>query len=83
MDLFCIGRNRTIESSDIYRNCTSDQSKTLTDEFERRWNEEMNKKQPKLFNVIRQIYAPKIIGISVFYTIVDAIARYDQKIHLE
>lgn len=75
-DLFKLGLQRPIENEDIYRTLQEHESTKLSDRFETLWNEERKKKRPHLFTVIRQLYAKKIIGVSILFTAIDAISRY-------
>lgn len=74
-DLFKLGMQRSLDMSDIYKTLNEHKSGPLVEHFERLWNEETKKKRPRLFNVIRKIYAKKIIGVSILFTIIDAISR--------
>lgn len=74
-DLFKLGLQRPIENEDIYRTLKEHECTRLSDRFETLWNEERKKQRPHLFTVIRQVYAKKIIGISILFTAIDAISR--------
>lgn len=75
-DLFKLGLQRPIENEDIYRTLKEHECTRLSDHFETLWDEERKKRQPRLLTVIRQVYAKKIIGISILFTAIDAISRY-------
>lgn len=70
LDLIKLGLKRPIEIEDIYHTLKSHESKFLTDAFSVRWNREcMTKKKTKLMNVLRKIYAKRVIGVSILYTL--------------
>lgn len=67
---------RSLDMSDIYKPLNEHKSGRLANQFEQLWNEETKMKRPRLFNVIRKIYAKKIIGVSILFTVIDAISRF-------
>lgn len=71
-----LGLKRPIYTEDIYKNLREHEAAALTDKFNKLWEEEKRKKQPRLFSVFRRIYAKKIIFHSIIYTIIDIILRY-------
>lgn len=75
-DLFKLGLQRPLEEGDIYQTLQAHECSKLSARFSELWEQEKEKKTPRLFNVIRKIYAKKIIGISVLFTAIDAISRY-------
>lgn len=70
---------RSLDMSDIYRTLAEHKSGPLADHFELLWNEETKKKRPRLFNVVKKIYAKKIIGVSILFTTIDAISRFERR----
>lgn len=67
---------RPIEEDDVYKALKAHECSTLSARFSELWEEEKKKRRPQLFNVIRKIYAKKIIAISILFTAIDAISRW-------
>lgn len=85
-DLFRLGLKKPLDSEDIYKNLTQHESSQITEKFNELWEVEKCRKHPRLLNVIRKIYINKIIGLSIFYSIVDIVSRYvqiDEMLHLQ
>lgn len=74
-DLFRQGLSRPIEQNDIYSTLKVHESQRLSDHFSTLWNLEKLKKKPNLFRVMSRIYAKKILGLGILYTIIDTISR--------
>lgn len=75
-DLLKLGLKRPIECGDIYQTLESHRSKVLTDTFSARWNRDcMKKKKPKLTRILQHIYAKRVIGVSILYTILNTSIR--------
>lgn len=76
-DLITLGLRRPIEKGDIYRTLKSHESKELTNKFSLRWDREraINHK-PKLIKILQQIYAKRVIGASIVYTMLNVTIRY-------
>lgn len=74
-DLFRLGLQRTIESSDIYQNLSAHDSEQLSTKFEKLWKEEKFKRRPRLLSVIVKMYWLQILSLSIGFAAVDIISR--------
>lgn len=75
-DLLQIGLSRPIVDNDIYQTLKCHDSKAKTDAFEIEWRRECcNKSNPKLLNILRRIYARRVILWSVLFTVVGVLIR--------
>lgn len=75
-DLFRLGLQRTIESSDIYQNLSAHDSEQLSTKFEKLWKEEKFKRRPRLLSVIVKMYWLQILSLSIGFAAVDIISRW-------
>lgn len=71
-----MGLERSIDTDDIYKTVNNHESSQLTEQFNELWEKEKYSNHPSIYNVIRKIYAKRIIGLCILYTIIDIVSRY-------
>lgn len=65
-----IGLNRPIESSDIYKTLDDHQSSRVIAEYEKEWDREREKSNPKLYKLILRQYPIFILFIGPITTLI-------------
>ncbi|XP_055678742.1 ATP-binding cassette sub-family C member 4-like [Lutzomyia longipalpis] len=82
VDLFRIGRNRSIEDSDIYETLPEHKSEGLSDKFHKLWTEELKRKSPSLLRMYTRAYGWSVIGLGFLFCIIETTTRIAQPLCL-
>jgi hypothetical protein len=73
--LLALGKKRPLTANDLPDPCQSDECKYLTEELEKQWTKELQKKLPNLAIAVFRIYWPRTLFLTFVLAIeVDTIA---------
>lgn len=70
-DLFKIGATRTLEESDIYAPLQEHESKTLSNQYSKLWDEELDRPKPSILRLFMRACGIRALILGQIYSNVD------------
>lgn len=74
-NVFRLGLQRPIQTSDIYDCLPEHGSQKLSTHMASMWQEERKRQHPSLMNVVMRIYAKKFILVGLFFNLMDTMTK--------